>query len=110
MAYHSASENNDSSAIEQFAWIPQQILHSITATLEVKWVFLNAYLNTIQPFQSRDIAEQVIADYILPLPGKNDDDIIWVDRLLTTMNHLDDKALNVLMSISGIKNGYEFFH
>jgi sister-chromatid-cohesion protein PDS5 len=57
--------------------------------------------------------EQVMADYIFPLPGisssskGNDlDDTAWTDRLLSTVGFLDEKALNSLLSFSGLKAKY----
>ncbi|THH06894.1 hypothetical protein EW145_g3765 [Phellinidium pouzarii] len=79
-------ENNDAAAIEQFGWIPQQVLHSITTTMEVK-----------------STALQIIADYILPVPSKGDDDVAWTERLLVVMRHLDEKGINTLVGISGLK-------
>ncbi|KAI5121999.1 hypothetical protein M0805_001831 [Coniferiporia weirii] len=79
-------ENNDAAAINQFAWIPQQILHSVTTTTEVK-----------------SVALQVIADYILPVPNKGDDEVAWTDRLLVVMRHLDEKGIATLFGISALK-------
>ncbi|EKM56477.1 uncharacterized protein PHACADRAFT_207705 [Phanerochaete carnosa HHB-10118-sp] len=87
-------ENNDAAAIEHFSWIPQSILHMAKTSLEIK-----------------ALAEQVIADYILPLPaassstGKTSeiDEVAWTDRLLTTMKYLDPIAVNTLLSLSGLK-------
>ncbi|KAH8116096.1 armadillo-type protein [Phellopilus nigrolimitatus] len=79
-------ENNDSAAIKQFAWIPQQVLYSITSTTEVK-----------------SVALQVIAEYILPVPSKGDDEVAWTDRLLTVMRFLDEKGIATLLNISTLK-------
>ncbi|KAI0938430.1 hypothetical protein AcW1_001836 [Taiwanofungus camphoratus] len=87
-------ESNDPAAIAQFAWIPQAILHMASTTTEVK-----------------AIAEQVIAEYILPLPsspsssskGNEVDEGAWTDRLLYTMKFLDGTAINAILSLSGMK-------
>ncbi|PCH44760.1 hypothetical protein WOLCODRAFT_78395 [Wolfiporia cocos MD-104 SS10] len=88
-------ENNDPLAIAQFAWIPQDILHMVAATLEVK-----------------SVAEQVLCDYILPFPtppasssskGSDVDEAAWTDRLLSVMRYLDEPAVNTLLSLSGLK-------
>ena len=54
---------------------------------------------------NRPVAEQVLFDYILPPPGK-DEEAAWTDRLLTTMEFLDEKAIGILMSLSGLKLAY----
>lgn len=59
----------------------------------------------------RALAEQVLAEYILPLPaassstGKTSevDEVSWTDRMLTTMKYLDSTAVNTLLGLSGIK-------
>ncbi|TDL19619.1 ARM repeat-containing protein [Rickenella mellea] len=102
-------ENGDAGAIAHFAWIPEQVLHAVTATLEVK-----------------PTAEQVLWQYILPLPPKTSDSDpgsgsggkggvgegaggtagagAWTDRLLTIMRYLDEKAVGTLLGISGVRN------
>lgn len=60
---------------------------------------------------TRALAEQLLSEYILPLPaassssGKTSDvdEAAWTDRLLTTMKHLDSIAINTLLGLSGIK-------
>ncbi|KIJ63153.1 hypothetical protein HYDPIDRAFT_113739 [Hydnomerulius pinastri MD-312] len=90
-------ENGDSTAVRRFAWIPNEILHISNMTQEAKAV-----------------AEQVIADFVLPLPSSSAasastsknlevDEAAWTDRLLNTMRHLDDRAVNAVLSMSGIK-------
>jgi sister chromatid cohesion protein PDS5 len=59
----------------------------------------------------RALAEQVISEYILPLPsassssGKTSevDEAAWTDRLLTIMKNLDAPEKNTLFGLSGIK-------
>jgi hypothetical protein len=57
-------------------------------------------------------AEQVIADFIFPLPSgssastsKNVDvnEVAWTDRLLNTMGYLDDRGVNAVLLLSGMK-------
>ncbi|KAH7882429.1 armadillo-type protein [Phlebopus sp. FC_14] len=91
-------ENGDPSAVRHFSWIPNEILHISNMTPEAKFV-----------------AEQVIADYVLPLPSLSNaaststpknveiDEVAWTDRLLNMMRYLDDQAVNAVLSLSGIK-------
>ncbi|TFK86665.1 hypothetical protein K466DRAFT_492369 [Polyporus arcularius HHB13444] len=88
-------ENNDPGAIKQFAWIPSTILHNGSINADVK-----------------SLAEETIAEYILPLPtppaassskGSEVDEVAWTDRLLLTMRHLDDVSVNTLYSFSNVK-------
>jgi len=92
-----SSENGDTSAVGHFAWIPNEILHISNMTSEAKAV-----------------AEQVVSDYVLPLPLPSTisastsksvevDEVAWTDHLLNTMQHLDDLAVNTILSMSGIK-------
>ncbi|KAG1858786.1 armadillo-type protein [Suillus subalutaceus] len=88
-------ENNDPAAIRHFSWIPNEVLHISNSTQE-----------------ARLAAEQVIADFVFPLPSgssastsKNVDvnEVAWTDRLLNTMGYLDDRAVNAVLLLSGIK-------
>ncbi|EMD34698.1 hypothetical protein CERSUDRAFT_116889 [Gelatoporia subvermispora B] len=87
-------EDSEPAAVKQFSWIPQEILQMASTTAEVKAV-----------------AEQVLADYILPLPslpstsakGSEVDEAAWTDRLLFTMKFLNEAAINALLSFSGVK-------
>ncbi|KAG6332171.1 hypothetical protein ID866_6918 [Astraeus odoratus] len=103
-------ENGDPSAIRHFSWIPNEVLHIASMTSE-----------------SKAAAEQVIADYILPLPSLSNsasasasvsknaevDEVAWTDRLLNTMRYLDDTAINTILSMSAVKTSrptpYEHF-
>ncbi|KAF8634850.1 hypothetical protein AX17_004098 [Amanita inopinata Kibby_2008] len=89
-------ENNDPSAIKQFAWIPNEILQMMTISQDV-----------------RAVIEQVVADFILPLPtpspnagskGSDLDEVAWTDRLLNTIKYLSEKSINALLGLSGLKN------
>lgn len=109
------SESNDPAAIAQFAWIPQAILHMASTTTEVKLVRVRTEVLTrnlpVSFVRNRAIAEQVIAEYILPLPsspsssskGNEVDEGAWTDRLLYTMKFLDGTAINAILSLSGMK-------
>ncbi|KAF7323824.1 hypothetical protein MKEN_00603700 [Mycena kentingensis (nom. inval.)] len=95
-------ENHDSKALEQFAWIPSQLYQSARRNPETK-----------------PLLEEILAEYILPLPGvstpaakdkgsakaKNDeiDEIAWTDRLLTVMAYLEADEVNSLLSLSGLQ-------
>ncbi|KAI0047729.1 cohesin-associated protein Pds5 [Auriscalpium vulgare] len=85
-------ESGDPAATQQFAWIPETLLHMSVTTQEVKAAI-----------------EPVLAEFVFPLPalssskGADVDDSAWTDRLLTTMKFLDEKAVNALLSMSGVK-------
>ncbi|KAI0698060.1 armadillo-type protein [Cerioporus squamosus] len=79
-------ENNDPGAIQQFAWIPSMILRNGSINTDVK-----------------SLAEETIAEYILPLPTPPTASLAWTDRLLLTMRHLDDISINTLYSFSNVK-------
>ncbi|KAI0336697.1 hypothetical protein GY45DRAFT_1315302 [Cubamyces sp. BRFM 1775] len=88
-------ENNDPAAIKHFAWIPAKVLQNASIGREVKAV-----------------AEQTLADFILPLPtlpssssskGAEIDEVAWTDRLLLTMRYLDEVSINTLYSFSNLK-------
>ncbi|KAH7926273.1 hypothetical protein BV22DRAFT_1128351 [Leucogyrophana mollusca] len=97
-------ENNDPAATQQFSWIPNEILHISSLTSEAKIV-----------------AEQVIADFVFPLPSVGSsssktvevDEVAWTDKLLNTMRFLDERAINSVLNFSGIKGSrptvYEHF-
>ncbi|KAG6836734.1 hypothetical protein H0H93_004140 [Arthromyces matolae] len=90
-------ENNEPLAIQQFAWIPNAILQAMSLGPEV-----------------RTLVEKVVMEYILPLPSTSSpstskegdvDEIAWTDRLLQTMKHLEEKAINAILILTGIKQG-----
>ncbi|KAJ7348654.1 hypothetical protein DFH08DRAFT_960035 [Mycena albidolilacea] len=96
------TENKDSAAILQFAWIPHELFQMIKATSEV-----------------RPLVEDVVAELILPLPSASSapstsksasanagevDEGAWTDRLLTVMAFLDDNhSMNTLLAFSGVQ-------
>ncbi|KAF8970162.1 armadillo-type protein [Flammula alnicola] len=89
-------ENNEPSALKQFAWIPDEILQMTLAGPEI-----------------RALVEQVLFDYILPLPSistssaskdKEVDEVAWTDRLLNTIRFLSEKSIAVLITLSGLKS------
>ena len=59
----------------------------------------------------RALAEEVIAEYILPLPsassssGKTSeiDEAAWTDRLLTVLKDLEPTEKNSILAVSGLK-------
>ncbi|KAJ7135989.1 cohesin-associated protein Pds5 [Mycena epipterygia] len=89
-------ENKGSAAILQFAWIPNEIFLLTKVSQEI-----------------RVIIEDVVSDYILPLPSastpstsKNTevDEVAWTDRLLTVMAFLDDDhGVNTLLTMSTLQ-------
>jgi len=91
-------ENNDPAAIHQFAWIPDEILQMTSANSEI-----------------RSLVEQVLAEYIIPLPSLNTssatkekdvDEVAWVDRMLIVMRYLSEKSIQLLLGLSGLKSLY----
>jgi len=54
-------------------------------------------------FFSRAVAQEIIARYILPLPSKGDDEVAWTERLLKLLSRVDDKALDILFNLMGLK-------
>ena len=67
----------------------------------------NFHLTNVAP---RAVVEQVVTEYILPLPlsgssskGNDIDESSWTDRLLNTMKYLDEKAIKALLSLTGLK-------
>ncbi|KAH7910374.1 armadillo-type protein [Hygrophoropsis aurantiaca] len=87
-------ENNDPAAIQQFSWIPNEILHISSATTEAKIV-----------------AEQVVADYVFPLPSAASassktvevDEVAWTDKLLNIMRFFDERAINAMLTFTTVK-------
>ncbi|KAJ7755342.1 armadillo-type protein [Mycena maculata] len=89
-------ESKDAAAISQFAWIPNEMFQMIKVTSDI-----------------RPVVEEVIAEYILPLPSSSTpstsknaevDEVAWTDRLLTVMAFLDDDhSANILLSISTLQ-------
>ena len=52
---------------------------------------------------SRAVAQEIIARYILPLPPRGDDEVAWTERLLKLLSRVDDKALDILFNLMGLK-------
>jgi len=48
----------------------------------------------------RDVVNRVWATFILPLTH---DPLLWTEKLLNIMRHLSDKGVEILISMSGIK-------
>lgn len=64
--------------------------------------------------EAKAAAEQVIAEYILPLPSPSTtaastsrnvevDEVVWTDHLLNIMQHLDNIGINTILTMTGIK-------
>ncbi|KAJ7160887.1 armadillo-type protein [Mycena filopes] len=89
-------ENKDRAAILQFAWIPNEMFQMMKENSEI-----------------RPIVEEVVAEYILPLPSSSTpstskntevDEVAWTDRLLIVMASLDDEhAFNTLLTLSYLR-------
>lgn len=76
---------------------------------------INTHVNQRTLVSSRSVVEQVMFDYILPLPSiatssatkeKEVDEVSWTDRLLITMRHLSEKSIAVLIGLSCLKSLY----
>jgi len=88
-------EDNDRAAIQQFAWIPDEIIQTTSANTEI-----------------RSSVEQILAEYIIPLPSmttssstkeKEVDEATWTDRLLNVMRYLSEKSVQLLIGLAGLK-------
>ncbi|GJJ10554.1 hypothetical protein Clacol_004781 [Clathrus columnatus] len=79
-------EDNDQASIAQFAWIPNALLHA-------------AHANT----ENMTLIEGIFWEYILPFPSKAEDEALWTDQLVTVMEYLDDRATNMLLNMSNLK-------
>ncbi|XP_006463974.1 hypothetical protein AGABI2DRAFT_225984, partial [Agaricus bisporus var. bisporus H97] len=86
-------ENNDVIAIKKFGWIPNSILEAVSQSPLI-----------------RDVADRVWAVHILPLaPGVKAgevDPVLWTEKLLNVMKHLSDKSIEILVTLSTIKEMY----
>ncbi|KAF8223437.1 cohesin-associated protein Pds5 [Tricholoma matsutake] len=88
-------ENNDPLAIKQFSWIPNSIFQLIGINSEV-----------------RSAVEEIVMEYILPLASSisstlkvtDVDEVAWTDRLLQTMKYLEDKSINAVLTLTGLKH------
>ncbi|KAF5351176.1 hypothetical protein D9756_008405 [Leucocoprinus leucothites] len=97
-------ENNDAAATKHFGWIPNSILEAAGQSPLV-----------------RDVVDRVWATHILPLTSPSPspststgtgtagakqgevDEGLWTEKLLNVMRHLSDKSIDILISVSGIK-------
>jgi sister-chromatid-cohesion protein PDS5 len=80
-------ENNTRAAIEHFAWIPEQILLAMTTNAEVK-----------------EDVETAMAEIVLPLPAKGEDEVAWTERLLLIMRSIDsEEATRALIALSNVR-------
>ncbi|KAF8506492.1 armadillo-type protein [Hysterangium stoloniferum] len=79
-------EDSDAAAISQFGWIPEVLLHAAAANNE-----------------NRHMVEGFIYQFILPLPSKGEDEATWTDQLLSVLRHVDDRAMNVVLNMSNVK-------
>ncbi|KAJ4463966.1 armadillo-type protein [Lentinula edodes] len=89
-------ENNNVTAISKFSWIPNELLHMTTIVVDC-----------------RTVVEQVLSDYILPLPSFTPsslnsktaevDETAWTDHLLNVMRYLTDQSITALVLLSNLK-------
>ncbi|CBQ68347.1 related to PDS5-precocious dissociation of sister chromatids [Sporisorium reilianum SRZ2] len=86
MAY-SEIDNNDPAAIQQFAWIPQEVFKCLYAGGNDMQILVAA----------------TVEKYILPIPANLDDDeAAWTHRLLLVMKYLEPEATKALLRISNL--------
>ncbi|KAL7414966.1 armadillo-type protein [Mrakia frigida] len=78
-------EDNDPAAISLFGWIPHEILSCLN----------------VSSAAVREVIEQTLLKWILPLPVKGDEEVIWVDKLLLVMRGLDEKSKQALLHVAG---------
>nr|WJN24940.1 cohesin maintenance factor [Moesziomyces parantarcticus] len=86
MAY-SEIENNDAAAIQQFAWIPQEVFKCLYAAQQDLQLLVAA----------------TVEKYILPLPANADDDeAAWTNRLLLVMKYLEPEATKAMLRLTNL--------
>ncbi|CDU25263.1 related to PDS5-precocious dissociation of sister chromatids [Sporisorium scitamineum] len=86
MAY-SEIDNNDPAAIQQFAWIPQEVFKCLYAGGNDMQILVAA----------------TVEKYILPIPANLDEDeAAWTNRLLLVMKYLEPEATKALLRISNL--------
>ncbi|EST07987.1 Armadillo-type fold [Kalmanozyma brasiliensis GHG001] len=86
MAY-SEIDNNDAAAIQQFAWIPQEVLKCLYTGNSDMQVLVAA----------------AVEKYILPMPTNLDEDeAAWTSRLLLVMKYLEPEATKGLLRLSNL--------
>ncbi|SPO28169.1 related to PDS5 - precocious dissociation of sister chromatids [Ustilago trichophora] len=86
MAY-SEIDNNDPAAIQQFAWIPQEVFNCLYAGQVDLQVLVAA----------------TVEKYILPIPANLDEDeAAWTQRLLLVMKYLEPEATKAMLRLSNL--------
>ena len=80
-------DNNDPAAIQQFAWIPQEVFKCLYASTNEFQVHVAA----------------AVEKYILPVPSNLDEDeAAWTNRLLLVMKYLEPEATKAMMRLSNL--------
>ncbi len=80
-------DNNDAAAIQQFAWIPQEVFKCIYAGQHDLELLVAA----------------TVEKYILPVPANADDDeAAWTNRLLLVMKYLEPDATKAMLRLSNL--------
>ncbi|KAG7091856.1 hypothetical protein E1B28_008258 [Marasmius oreades] len=102
-------ENNDANAIENFSWIPAELLNSLRLT------------------ECRPAIEQAFYEHILPLPTSSSgpststskgtivdiDEVAWTNRLLSTILYIPEGCMIQFLTLTNIRDirptSYEAF-
>ncbi|KAH7098634.1 armadillo-type protein [Auriculariales sp. MPI-PUGE-AT-0066] len=80
-------EKNSNAALQHFAWIPERLLEAMRLSADVK----------------QDV-ETAMAEIILPLPPKGEDEVAWTERLLLVMHCFEnEESVGLLLSLAGLK-------
>ncbi|CCF52151.1 hypothetical protein NDA11_006419 [Ustilago hordei] len=86
MAY-SEIENNDPAAIQQFAWIPQEVFKCLYAA----------------QIDLQILVATTVEKYILPIPSNlEEDEAAWTNRLLLVIKYLQPEATKALLRLSNL--------
>ncbi|KAG8890975.1 hypothetical protein FRB98_002995 [Tulasnella sp. 332] len=78
-------ESGDPLATEQLAWIPTHLFKTASTSPELRLE-----------------VEEVLYEFLIPLPVKGDDEGAWTDRLLVVVRDLDERGVQALLSISNL--------
>ncbi|KAG9013484.1 hypothetical protein FRB94_002559 [Tulasnella sp. JGI-2019a] len=78
-------ESGDPVATEQLAWIPTHLFKTASATPGLRME-----------------VEEVLHEFLIPLPVKGDDEAAWTERLLVVARDLDDRGIQALLAISNL--------
>jgi hypothetical protein len=105
------SEGNEALAISQFSWIPEAIMHALYGGASPELTYAPSSFRRASGYgltpgrsfaQNSVSVRRALSSYILPLPGKADEEKGWTDRLLVVARHMDAKAFKALMVCSNL--------